>query len=133
MISRMSHASIYVLDVDAARTFYTEKLGFEIRTDVKMDGFTWLTVGPKGQPDLEIALMEVGPPQFDADGVEQMRALIAKGALGAGVFETDDVAATYRELSGKGVEFIQEPQQRPYGTEALFRDNSGNWFSLCQR
>jgi hypothetical protein len=61
------------------------------------------------------------------------RAAVAKGALGAGVFATDDCQATFQELSGRGVTFVQPPQDRPYGVEALLRDNSGNWFSLTQR
>ena len=57
---------------------------------------------------------------------------MAKGAIGGGVFETSDVRKDFEELSAKGVTFLQEPAERPYGTEALFRDDSGNWFSLTQ-
>ncbi|MEM7157624.1 MAG: VOC family protein [Myxococcota bacterium] len=133
MINAMSHVSLYVLDQDAALAFYTEKLGFEVRTDAKMDGFRWLTVGPKDQTDMELVLMALAPsPMFDAETVEQMKALLTKGAMGAGVFRTADCRATYEELKGKGVEFLSEPQERPYGLEAVFKDNSGNWFSLTQ-
>ena len=130
MITKLSHATVYVLDQDEAKAFYTEKLGFTVRNDVSMDGFRWLTVGPESQPDVEIILMPAGSnPQSG----EQMRALVSKGALGPGVLATDDCHQTYKELSAKGVEFIQEPADRPYGIEAVFRDNSGNWFSLTQR
>lgn len=132
MITRMSHACVYVLDQDSAKAFYTEKLGFEVRTDVSMEGFRWLTVGPKDQPDLEIILAEVGPPMFDAETAEQVRALVAKGAMSAGVMRTDDCRATFEELSARGVTFVQEPAERPYGVEAVFRDDSGNWFSLTE-
>ena len=44
----------------------------------------------------------------------------------------ESVKATYAELSARGVEFRGEPQERPYGIEAMFRDNSGNWYSLNQ-
>jgi hypothetical protein len=76
--------------------------------------------------------MVPGPPSLDPESAEQLRALVAKGVLGAGAFTTDDCHSDYRELSGRGVEFIQEPQDRPYGIEAIFRDNSGNWYSLTQ-
>ena len=133
MIKRLSHTGVPVLDQDAAKAFYTEKLGFEVRTDAIMDGFRWLTVGPPSQPDLEFYLLEPGPPMHDEETGAQIRALVTKGAIGGGVWETDDCKATYDELSAKGVEFLQEPAERPYGIEAVFRDNSGNWFSLTQR
>ncbi|WP_216206912.1 VOC family protein [Amycolatopsis aidingensis] len=134
MIRKLSHAGIYVLDYDSAREFYTEKLGFQVRTDMKMDGrFRWLTVGPADQPDLEFVLMEPGPPQHDAETEKQLREFIAKGVLGMGVWGTDDCRETFRVLSARGVTFLQEPAERPYGIEAVFRDDSGNWFSLTER
>jgi predicted enzyme related to lactoylglutathione lyase len=134
MIQKMSHASVYVTDQQKALEFYRDKLGFEVRTDATMEGgFRWLTVGPKNQPDFEIALMEPKAGfMFDEETAGQIRALVEKGALGAGVFDTDDCRATYEELKSKGVEFMQPPAERPYGIEALFKDNSGNWFSLTQ-
>jgi predicted enzyme related to lactoylglutathione lyase len=60
----------------------------------------------------------------------KVRAIIEKGVLGAGAFHTDDCRATYEEPKSKGVEFVSEPAERPYGIEAVFKDNSGNWFSL---
>jgi predicted enzyme related to lactoylglutathione lyase len=130
----MSHATIYVTNQQEALEFYTDKLGFEVRTDAPMEGgFRWVTVAPKSQPDFEIALMEpkVGA-MFDEETAKQVRALVAKGALGAGVFNTSDCRATYEELKSRGVEFMGPPAERPYGIEALFKDNSGNWFSLTQ-
>jgi catechol 2,3-dioxygenase-like lactoylglutathione lyase family enzyme len=133
MITRMTHATIYVTDHDEARAFYTEKLGFEVRTDQVMDGFRWLTVAPPKQSDLEIVLMELKPGyMMEEDTVAQLRELVAKGALGTGVLETDDCRTTYEELAAKGVEFLAAPEEKPYGIEAVFRDNSGNWFSLTQ-
>ncbi len=133
MIKKLSHATIYVTNQDEAKKFYTEKLGFEVRTDVTMEGFRWLTVGPKTQPDMEIVLMEPKPGfMFDEVTVKTIRELIQKGAMGAGVFDTEDCKATYEELKSKGVEFLSPPQERPYGVEAIFKDNSGNWFSLTQ-
>jgi catechol 2,3-dioxygenase-like lactoylglutathione lyase family enzyme len=134
MIKRLSHAGVWVLDQDEALAFYTEKLGLEVRTDARMDnGFRWLTVGPKDDPDFELVLGHPGPPMIDEESGELVKSLVAKGALGAGVWQTDDCHKTYEELSAKGVTFIQEPAERPYGIEAVFRDNSGNWFSLTQR
>jgi catechol 2,3-dioxygenase-like lactoylglutathione lyase family enzyme len=135
MIQRLSHVTVWVLDQDAAYDFYVNKLGFEVRTDARMDnGFRWLTVGPKGQPDLEIVLMPTTPgPSMDQETSNALRALVSKGVLGAGVFETSDCRQTYEELRGKGVEFTQPPTERFYGIEALLKDNSGNWFSMSQR
>jgi catechol 2,3-dioxygenase-like lactoylglutathione lyase family enzyme len=135
MIQRLSHASVYVLDQDSAHDFYVNKLGFEVRTDAAFgEGLRWLTVGPKGQPDLEIVLMPVDKgPHLSAEKVEVIRDLIRSNTFGVGVLETDDVQKEYEELSAKGVEFVRPPEEQFYGIEAMFRDDSGNWFSLTQR
>ena len=133
MIDKLNHVNVFVLDQDRAKLFYTETLGFEVRSDTTLDGFRWLTVGPKGQPDLAILLAYPAPPMFSAEDAETVRGLVAKGSLGGGVFTTGDCRKTYEELSAKGVTFLQEPAERPYGIEALFRDDSGNWFSLTER
>jgi catechol 2,3-dioxygenase-like lactoylglutathione lyase family enzyme len=135
MITRLSHATIYVLDQNEALKFYRDKLGFEVRKDATMDnGFRWVTVGPKAQPDMQIILMEVREGfMFDAEKVAMLTKLIQSGAVGPGVLEVDDCQKTYKELKGKGVEFMSEPQDRFYGIEALLKDNSGNWFSMTQR
>ncbi len=132
MIKRFSHVTVYVLDQERAKRFYTEALGFEVRSDAVLDGFRWLTVGPKDQPDLAILLAYPAPPMFSPEDAETVRSLVAKGALGGAVIETDDCRSTYEELKAKGVTFLQEPADRPYGVEALLRDDSGNWFSLTQ-
>lgn len=133
MIQRLSHATIFVLDQDRARSFYVDKLGFEVRTDATMGSFRWLTVGAKGQPDLEIVLMAIAPsPMMDEATCATIRELVKKGALGAGAFDTADCRKTYEELKARGVEFVQEPTERPYGLEALLKDDSGNWFSMTQ-
>jgi catechol 2,3-dioxygenase-like lactoylglutathione lyase family enzyme len=134
MIQRLSHVSIYVLDQDEAYDFYVNKLGFEVRMDQKMDnGFRWLTLSPKGQPNLQIVLMPTGPsPMMDQETSDALRTLIRKGVLGVGVVQTADCRKTYEELKAKGVEFAQAPEERFYGIEALFKDNSGNWFSMTQ-
>ncbi len=135
MIQRQSHSTIYVIDHEEALEFYRDKLGFEVRTDISInDELRWVTLSPKGQPDLEIVLMPITPgPAFDAETAEEMKALVKRGALGIGVFETDDVHGDYERLSKLGVEFVAPPEEKFYGIEAIVKDNSGNWFSLTQR
>ena len=109
---------------------------FEVITDMPMgdSGPRWLTVSPKGQPDLELVLAELTPgAMFDAETAEGIRSLVEKGAFGVGVFETDDIKGDYERLSAQGVEFVSPPKERFYGIEAIVKDNSGNWFSLTQQ
>ena len=134
MIQRMSHTAIFVPDQDQAKDFYVGKLGFEVKTDASMpNGFRWLTVSPKGQPDLEIILMKIAPgPKLQEDDVATIKALVKKGAFGAGVFDTADCRKTYEELKARGVEFLAPPKEEFYGIQAVFRDPFGNWFSLTE-
>lgn len=132
MITKMSHVSIYVLNQDSALDFYTNKLGFKVVTDVPMGKDTrWLTVSPPEQPQLEIVLFPITVGKmFPKETADTMSELIKKGTFGCGVFECNDIYATYEELKAKGVEFMKAPKEEFYGTEALFKDDSGNWFSL---
>jgi catechol 2,3-dioxygenase-like lactoylglutathione lyase family enzyme len=136
MLKQLTNVQVWVHDQDEALAFYTEKLGFELRDDVtvaEMGNFRWLTVGVPGQPDVALALMAVpGPPVFDDETRGQIMALMAKGAAGGLFFTTDDCRASYEELSGRGVEFQQEPTQQPYGIDAGFRDPSGNQMRMLQ-
>jgi uncharacterized glyoxalase superfamily protein PhnB len=136
MLKQLTNVQVWVHDQDEALAFYTEKLGFELRDDVtvsEMGNFRWLTVGVPGQPDVALALMAVpGPPVFDDETRAQIMALMAKGAAGGLFFTTDDCRASYEELSGRGVEFQQEPTQQPYGIDAGFRDPSGNQMRMLQ-
>lgn len=135
MIERLSHTTVYVHDQDEALKFYRDKLGFEVRKDVTMEGgFRWLTVGPKTQPQLQIVLMKLAEgPMCDAATAATLRKLVAKGTFSVGVFETANCQKTYEELTAKGVEFMGPPEERFYGIEAIGKDNSGNWFSMTQR
>jgi uncharacterized glyoxalase superfamily protein PhnB len=137
VIQRQSHSTIFVTDQEEALGFYRDKLGFEVRTDLPMTDegdIRWLTLSPKGQPDLEIILAPLTPgPMFDAEKAEQIKRLVQGGALGIGVFETDDINGDYERLSKQGVEFVSPPEEKFYGIEAMVKDNSGNWFSLTQR
>jgi catechol 2,3-dioxygenase-like lactoylglutathione lyase family enzyme len=133
MITRLSHATVYVLDHDRAIDFYTNKLGLEVRTDAKMGDFRWVTVGVPGQPELEIALMEPKAGMtMDEETAAQLRSLVQKGVLGGGVFETADCAATYEQLKARGVAFRDAPEKQPWGIAAVFADDSGNFYSLSQ-
>jgi predicted enzyme related to lactoylglutathione lyase len=133
---KIANAQLWVHDQDEALAFYTQKLGMEVRADVtmaEMGDFRWLTVGPAGQPDIAIVLMAIpGPPVFEPETVEQVRSLMAKGAAGTIFLTTDDCQAAYEELSGRGVEFVEQPEERPYGIDASFRDPSGNHIRLTQ-
>ena len=135
MITKLSHTAIYVLDQKSAHDFYVGKLGFKVHTDVPFgEGERWLTLTAPDQPELEITLMAVTESdKMSKETANQFRELIKSGAFGFGVFETNDINATYEELKGKGVEFIKPPTKEFYATEALFKDNSGNWFSLTER
>jgi len=135
MITKMNHVSIYVLDQESAHDFYVDKLGFKVHTDAPMGpGKRWLTVTPPDQPDLEIALMLIDEGMmFTKDSAAKMRELVKSGTFGFGVFQCDDLNATYEELTAKGVEFTKPPTEEFYGYEALFKDDSGNWFSLGQK
>lgn len=136
MIQRQSHSTVYVIDQQESLDFYRDNLGFEVRADMPMNDegtLRWVTVSPKDQPDLEIVLMPITPgPVFDAESAEQMKSLVRNGKVGIGVFETDDIRGDHERLSKRGVEFVSPPREQFYGTEAIVKDNSGNWFSLTQ-
>lgn len=135
MITKLSHSTVYVLNQDSAYEFYVNKLGFKVHTDAPMGpGMRWLTVCPPDQPEMEIVLMPIEEGMmFKGEAAKQMRALVSKGTFGFGVFECNDLLATYEELKGKGVVFKKPPTKEFYGYEALFADDSGNWFSLGQK
>ena len=135
MITKMSHSTIFVLNQDSAYEFYVNKLGFKVHTDAPMGpGMRWLTVCPPDQPDMEIVLMPIEEgSMFKNEAAKQMKELVTKGTFGFGVFECNDLLATYEELKSKGVLFKKRPTKEFYGYEALFADDSGNWFSLGQK
>ncbi|HET6174037.1 MAG TPA: VOC family protein [Gaiellales bacterium] len=136
MPMKLTHVNVWVHDQDEALNFYTQKVGMELRDDItlpEMGDFRWLTVGPVGQPDVALALLPVpGPPVFDAETSEQLKALVAKGMAGGLFFRTDDCVGTVEELRSRGVEITQEPTERPYGLDAGFRDISGNQMRIAQ-
>jgi uncharacterized glyoxalase superfamily protein PhnB len=133
---KISTAQLWVHDQDEALAFYTDKLGMEVRSDVtlpEMGNFRWLTVGPPGQEDIAIVLMAIpGAPVMDDGTAAEVRNLMSKGFAGTVFLTTDDVQASYEELKARGVEFTEEPEERPYGIDSGFRDPSGNSFRLTQ-
>ena len=133
---RISATQLWVHDQDEALEYYTKKLGMEVRADVtmpEMGDFRWLTVAPPGQEDAAITLMAIpGPPVMDEETRQQVQALMAKGFAGAVFLTTDDVRADYEELRARGVEFTEEPEERPYGIDTGLRDPSGNHLRLTQ-
>jgi uncharacterized glyoxalase superfamily protein PhnB len=137
MTIAISTMQLWVHDQNAALAFWTDKVGFEVRSDVtvpEMGNFRWVTVGPPGQPDIEIVLMAVpGPPVMDEQTAAEVKALTAKGFAGTVFLTTEDCRKTYEELSGRGVEFVEEPTEMPYGLDSAFRDPSGNNVRVTQR
>jgi catechol 2,3-dioxygenase-like lactoylglutathione lyase family enzyme len=133
---RISTTQLWVEDQEEALEFWTKKVGMEVRTDVtlpELGNFRWLTVGPAGQEDVSIVLMAIpGPPVMDPATAEQVRSLMSKGFAGTVFLATDDVRSDYEELKGRGVEFTEEPEERPYGIDSGFRDPAGNSVRLTQ-
>jgi predicted enzyme related to lactoylglutathione lyase len=133
---RIANTQLWVHDQDEAVAFYVQKLGMEVRVDVtvpEMGNFRWLAVGPAGQPDISIVLMAIpGPPVMDNATAEQVRDLMGKGFAGTVFLATDDCRAAYKELSSRGVQFVEEPDEAPYGIDSAFRDPSGNHIRLTQ-
>ena len=132
MITNISIASVFVKDVDASRDFYVDVLGFRPKDDITLgDGYRWCTVVHPNQPELQVHLTIPGPPLSPELAQAMVRAQDEGGLPGLGM-NVDDCRKTFEELRAKGVEFLQEPEERPYGVEALCRDNSGNWIVLVE-
>ncbi|MBO0827294.1 MAG: VOC family protein [Streptosporangiales bacterium] len=131
MIKNVYLMGVFVNDIDEAKDFYVDVLGFELREDVTVGDYRWLTVGVPNQPDMRVNLQVPGPP-LDEEAAQFVTRMLAKGAMHAGGLQVDDCRNTYDELTAKGVEFLSEPADRPYGVEAVMRDNSGNWWVLVE-
>jgi uncharacterized glyoxalase superfamily protein PhnB len=133
---KIGTVQLWVHDQDEALAFWTEKVGFEVQSDVtlaELGDFRWLTVAPPGQPDIAVVLMAIpGPPVMDAETAEEVRNLMGKGFAGTIFLTTEDCQASYEELKARGVEFSEEPEERPYGIDSAFRDPSGNSIRLTQ-
>lgn len=132
MIQRQSHTTLYVFDQDRAKAFYTQKLGFELREDFTLEGYRWLTVAPPGEATALVLTPIKSGGWMKQEDADILGGLVSRGSLGGGVFETADCRKTYEQLKERGVEFTSPPTERPYGVEAIFKDDSGNMFSLVQ-
>jgi catechol 2,3-dioxygenase-like lactoylglutathione lyase family enzyme len=132
MILNIALTTVYCLDQTATRDFYVERLGFEPRIDATMGDFRWVTISHPNQPELEVTLMTPGPP-LSPEAAAFVRGQLESGGMGGLGLRVDDCRKTYDQLSAAGVEFLQEPADRPYGVEAVMRDNTGNWLSLVER
>ncbi|AHH97391.1 VOC family protein [Kutzneria albida] len=133
MFNAIKISQIFVLDQDEALDFYVGKLGLEVNTDADLGFMRWLTINVPGQADREILLEKPGPPRMDEATAEQVRDLLTKGAMGGSLFlTTDDCRKTYETLLAKGVEFTDEPTERPYGIDCGLRDPFGNSIRFSQ-
>jgi catechol 2,3-dioxygenase-like lactoylglutathione lyase family enzyme len=132
MITNVSLTTVYCLDQTETRDFYVDVLGFESRVDLPMGpDARWVTISHPNQPELEVTLMKPGPP-LDPDAADFVRRQLEKGQMGGLGLRVDDCRKTHQELVEKGVTFLQEPADRPYGVEAVMRDNTGNWLVLVE-
>ena len=133
MITNIAIASVYVKDIDESKAFYTDVLGFEENSDVTLsDGYRWCTVSHPSQPEIQVHLTVPGPPHTP-DMIAAITRALDEGNMHALGMAVDDCRTTFEDLKPKGVEFLQEPSDRPYGVEAVCRDNSGNWMVLVEQ
>lgn len=131
MSQTVQMVGVYVRDQDEALTFYADKLGFTVQSDVRNGDYRWLTVQCPGQP-FQLGLFKPGPPVHDAATAQTLQAMVAKGAMPPLVLEVADCRAAHARMLAAGVEFTQEPIDR-YGTvDAGFRDPSGNGWKMIQ-
>src|SRR2546429_3333619 len=132
MFNALLITSLYVLDQNKALDFYVGKLGLEVNTDQDLGFMRWLTVNVPGDTR-QILLERPGAPGLDEKTAEQARELVTKGGTGGHLFfTTDDCWKTYEELRAKGVEFTEEPTERPYGIDCGLRDPFGNHIRFSQ-
>jgi catechol 2,3-dioxygenase-like lactoylglutathione lyase family enzyme len=133
MFTAITHSTLFVLDQDRALDFYVGTLGLEVHTDADLGFMRWLTINVPGRPERQILLQLPGGPGMSAGTAEQVRELVTKGAGGGGlIFSTDDCRKTYETLRDRGVEFTEEPTERPYGIDCGLRDPFGNHIRFTQ-
>lgn len=125
---KIGHVTLLVNDIDEAISFYTEKLGFVKRADLKAWLDTrWVSVSPKDQPDVALTLVE-------ADTFDKMNAVGKQAAGHVYLFlETEDILRDYKEMQAKAVNFILRPEEHPWGITATLQDLYGNIINLIQR
>ncbi|WP_030483432.1 VOC family protein [Nocardioides aequoreus] len=131
MITNISLTSVFVKDITASKRFYVDVLGFEEREDIDLGDFRWCTVGHPSQPELHLHLTTPSPP-FSPEMIAALERALDEGGLNGPGLNVSDCRATVADLEAKGVTVLQQPEDRPYGVEALIRDNSGNWVVLVE-
>lgn len=133
MFNNISRSTVYVLDQDQALDFYVGTLGLEVAADIDLGFMRWLTVRVPGDDVREILLERPGPPSMDEATATQVRELLTKGAVAGTLFlTTDDAQGTFETLRERGVEFTDEPAERPYGIDFGIRDPFGNAIRIGQ-
>lgn len=127
MIRRVGTVSVFVGDQDRAKDFYTNVLGMELRTDASLfpgASARWIAVAPHGA-ETEIMLY------LPEENWEHYKQVVGKSqAITIDVADLDDV---HTELRGKGVTYVQEPDEQPWGTFATILDSEGNSLLLVQQ
>ncbi len=125
MITKVTHASIWVKDQDEALKFYRDKLGFKVTADdaTSMPGYRWLTVAPPQQDDFDLVLNLATTPEQ----------LAGVGRQGIFVLNSNDIQADYAALKARGVKIQSELNVNPWGSDFVFEDLYGNDFDLVQR
>ena len=122
MPAKITHITVIARDQEESLNWYSGNLGFEVRTDNSSMGFRWLSIGLPAQKDLELVLL---PPMG-----EKSEAQI--GAQGGTIISTDDCRADIERLRSRGVKVTHEPEQQPWGTQAVIEDPNGNSLVLIQ-
>jgi predicted enzyme related to lactoylglutathione lyase len=118
MISHVKFLGVCVSDQDRALAFYTEKLGFQLKTDMPFDGGQrWI--------ELEIPGARTQVVLFTPKGLENRIGGFINSSLAC-----DDLDKTYEEYRSRGVEFTAPPTKQPWGAFAMFKDPDGNTFVL---
>jgi predicted enzyme related to lactoylglutathione lyase len=129
---RLSHCNLRARDLDEALTFYRGVIGLEVRADIPLGAGRWLTVGPPGQPDIEIILE---PMTFadDAEDEQMLCSLMERHVIQTLIFAVEDCDATFERVKAAGATVGQKPTNQPYGVrDCSFRDPSGNQVRFSQ-
>ena len=132
MFAAMTHNNIWVTDQDEALDFYVGKLGLEVAADQDLGFMRWLAVNVPGQPDRQIILSALQSPAVEPALLAPALELLRAGVTGMVFLTTADCRATHAELSGRGVEFSQEPTEQPYGLDCEARDPFGNRVRIAE-
>lgn len=133
MINALTLTQLYVLDQQEALDFYVGKLGMEVRADYDLGFMRWLTIGVPGQQFGDVLLELPQRPYLDEDANQEIRNMVTRGAGGGWLgFQTEDAQKLHDDLVAKGVEVVDPPTKRFYGTDVGIRDPFGNPIRIVQ-